>query len=128
MTIYADDSGSGGSGNPIEVTIDITGKTVIDMTGKENADIVNLVSSNPLENVWQIINTTSLKNIAFRAYIPTINFNDQTSGGAPAGANLRLASNIQTTNGLKAGYIQIQKRILISGTSFYGTEFLDAYF
>lgn len=115
-----------GQQNPIVAEIDITGLSVIDMSGSEYADIVNLVSSNATETITRIINTLSNKTIVFRpASGLSIDFNNK-SAGVP-NSNLRLFAATQTPNGTKQGFIALQKRTVGSTTDFYETSFIDEY-
>ncbi len=104
------------------VTIDITGQTVIDMSGKEYAGVVNLTSGNPAETIRTLTNTLSNKNIIFRPS-PGLSVDFKNKDVGHAGSNLRLYAADQIANGTKQGFISLQKR----GADFFETNFMDEY-
>lgn len=128
MGIYENTGSGGGGGNPVVVTIDISNLNIIDMTGNESADIVNLTSTNLSETIWEVINTSSTKKIQFRpSSILDIDWINETHRGVPIGVtpNLILYADPQTTNGGKGGYIELQARV--AGQDLYETDFMDSY-
>ena|SRR3989304_4368927 len=118
--------GLNGSQNPITITIDITDKAVIDMSGNnEYADIVLLTSDNGRESITTIINELSNKEITFcPANGLEVEFVNKTDGET----NLKLFAETQTANGTKSGFIKLKKRTIESVTDFFETSFIDEYF
>lgn len=115
-----------GQQNPIIAEVNITGLSVIDMSGFEYADIVNLVSANATETVTRIINTASNKTIIFRPE-PGLNIDFNNKSALVPNSNLRLFAATQTPNGSKQGFIALQKRTVGVDTDFYETSFIDEY-
>lgn len=111
--------------NPITVTIDITDKTVINMTGNEYADIVILTSNNDRESIETITNAFSNKEITFfPANGLAVEFKNKTAGET----NIKLFAETQTANGTKSGFIKLKRRAIESVVDFFEMNFIDEYF
>lgn len=107
-----------------QTTLDITGMTILNMSGLLNYGIVNLTSSNSTETINIVSNLSSTDAYKFQPKSTlVVTFNDKTIGGA--GANLKLAAPSLVADGSNGGYLVIQKRET-SGDA-YQTEFLDTY-
>jgi hypothetical protein len=125
------DTSGGGGFNPIaETTIDITGLTEIDMTGKTNFGIINLTSGNAVEFITKITNCSENHEYVFRpAPGLTITWADQ-SDPMLALPNLKLSAPLLVTDGSNYGYVTLQRRnVTFDGITgyFFDIGFLDQY-
>lgn len=132
--VIADDGGEGGGFNPItETTIDITGLTTIDMTGKTGYGIINLTSSNATETIYLITNCSINQEYVFRPESGlTITWQDQSVDSFVT-SNLKLSAPNLVTVGDNNGYIALQRRVVVTPFGdtplpyFFNREFLDVY-
>jgi len=108
-----------GGGNMDEKTIDITGKTDIDLTG-ESANIINLFSSNTTEAIDTITGIVNPSRLYLRPVSGlNVTFNDASINSG----NIHLWSTGLTAIGSKSGYLKVETR----ASEFYQNEFIDQY-
>lgn len=111
-----------------EIEIDITGLTVLDLTGFSHYDVINLSSGNTTENIEEITGYTSNKRLQLRSKATgmsplAITYKDKT---IPTTGNLHIDSAIGTTfvaDSTASGFIELQRR----DTDFYQTGGVQSY-
>jgi hypothetical protein len=112
---------SGGGGVETEATVNVTSDT-IDLSSVGDATIINLVFSDPNQQVKSIINYDSNRKITFRpdlAASPTFIDESNTIGG-----NLKLAAPALQLIGEKFGFLTLEKR---DNDYFFEVNFIDQY-
>jgi hypothetical protein len=119
--IMTQQESGGGGGEETEATVNVTSDT-IDLASVGDATIINLVFSDPNQEVKSIINYDSNRKITLRpdvAASPTFVDESNTLGG-----NLKLAAPTLQLIGERFGFLTLEKR---NNDYFFEVNFIDQY-